>query len=334
MGDNFLQRLLQAHQQGIVSEKTYHIFKEMFLNYVQVIQGSQFPKEYAYAVFESYLDAIEYLAIHPCIFQAFHPMVRQPLDYYELGLRFTRPLIKKVQLLNSQHIHQIQLQLAQGDNVVFLSNHQSELDPQIFSVALEQDYLSLAKDIIFVAGDRVLNDPLAVPLSMGRNLLCIYSKRHIDQPPEKKAEKLVHNQKAMKMMSSLLQEGGKAIYVAPSGGRDRPNQQGNVVIADFDPNSIEMFKLMARQAGKKTHFYPLSLSTYAVLPPPDTIEVELEEMRRLRRTVVGFAFGASIDMTHFPGSDHPDRHEKRKALAQHIWNLVQQGYQEILRNTT
>ena len=43
--------------------------------------------------------------------------------------------------------------------------------------------------MIFVAGERVITDPLAIPFSMGSNLLCIYSKRYIDHPPEKKIEK-------------------------------------------------------------------------------------------------------------------------------------------------
>ena len=60
-------------------------------------------------------------------------------------------------------------------------------------------------------------------------------------------------------MSSLLSEGGKVIYVAPSGGRDRKNLNDKIVVAPFDPQSIEMFSLMARKAKKPTHFYPLSL---------------------------------------------------------------------------
>jgi len=58
----------------------------------------------------------------------------------------------------------------------------------------------------------------------------------------------------MELMSELLSEGGKAIYVAPSGGRDRPNAQGVVEIAPYDPQSIEMFYLMTQRAGHLTHF--------------------------------------------------------------------------------
>ena len=48
-----------------------------------------------------------------------------------------------------------------------------------------------------VAGDRVTTDVVAVPFSKARNLLCIYSKRHIDNPPEEKPKKMRHNAKTM-----------------------------------------------------------------------------------------------------------------------------------------
>ena len=82
-------------------------------------------------------------------------------------------------------------QIADGDNVVLFANHQSEADPQIFSVLLDPKYPGFAEQTIFVAGDRVTTDLLAGPFSMGRNLLCIFSKKHIENPPELKSEKCV-----------------------------------------------------------------------------------------------------------------------------------------------
>ena len=66
-------------------------------------------------------------------------------------------------------------------------------------------------DTIFVAGDRVQTDAIAVPFSMGRDLLCIYSKKHIENPPELKGEKSKHNRLVMKTMAKLFKEGGKCI---------------------------------------------------------------------------------------------------------------------------
>jgi glycerol-3-phosphate O-acyltransferase len=225
-----------------------------------------------------------------------------------------------------QNLVEIADLLDRGENVIFLANHQTEADPQAISILLESTYPKMGEEMIFVAGERVVTDPLAVPASMGRNLLCIYSKRYIDHPPELKMQKQMHNKRTMERMSQLLSEGGKSIYVAPSGGRDRPNAEGIVQVAPFDPQSIEMFYLMARKAGHPTHFYPLTLKTYELLPPPQTIQIELGEARTAKRAPIHIAFAPRIDMEHFPGSDLEDKYERRAARAEHICNLVKQDY--------
>jgi glycerol-3-phosphate O-acyltransferase len=156
--------------------------------------------------------------------------------------------------------------------------------------------------------------------------LCIYSKRYIDFPPEEKMQKQLHNKRTMQLMSELLSEGGKAIYVAPSGGRDRPNPEGIFTVAPFDPQSIEMFYLMASRSGHPTHFYPLALKTYQLLPPPETIQLELGEARLTKRAGIHLAFGGAFNMEEFPGSDLSDKHERRQSRAESIWSTVQTFY--------
>jgi glycerol-3-phosphate O-acyltransferase len=127
-------------------------------------------------------------------------------------------------------------------------------------------------------------------------------------------------------MSELLNEGGKIIYVAPSGGRDRPNSEGVVEVAPFDPSSIEMFYLMSKRAAKKTHFYPMALSTYNLLPPPETIQVELGESRMTKRAPIHLAIGHEVDMERYPNFENKDKNIRRKSRADYIWNLVKQDY--------
>jgi glycerol-3-phosphate O-acyltransferase len=189
----------------------------------------------------------------------------------------------------------------------------------------------MARAMIFVAGGRVLTDPLAVPFSMGRNLLCVYSKRYMDQPPSDRAAKQRHNRKTMEIMARLLAEGGRCIYVAPSGGRDRPGTDGRVEVAPFDPQSIEMFVLMARRSGRPCHFYPMALATYDMLPPPDTIQVELGERRLTRRSPIHLAVGAAVDVDRFAGHDLPDAAARRQARAVAIHDRVCADYRELTR---
>ena len=57
---------------------------------------------------------------------------------------------------------------------------------------------------IYVAGDRVITDPLCKPFSMGRNLLCVYSKKHMNDDPELVDMKRRANTRSLKEMALLL----------------------------------------------------------------------------------------------------------------------------------
>jgi glycerol-3-phosphate O-acyltransferase len=269
----------------------------------------------------------------PFTFEPYHKKVRHPFDYYRFGTDFIKPLVdlphSKIQ--GVEHLNAIARLLQKKENVILLANHQTESDPQAISILLEKTHPEIGSSIIYVAGERVVTDPLAIPFSMGCDLLCIYSKRYIDQPPEKKTDKQLHNKKTMQLMSRLLEEGGKIIYVAPSGGRDRKNKDGVIEVALFDPDSIEMFYLMARKSGIPTHFVPFTLATYALLPPPETIQHELGEARNAKRTPIHIAFAPPFDMNEFPGFENPNKLERREARAKAIWNIVCNTYQNLIK---
>jgi len=240
----------------------------------------------------------------------------------------------------SERIKTIREQVAAGDNVVLLANHQSEADPQIFSVLLDPLYPGFAESTIFVAGDRVTTDLLAQPFSMGRNLLCIFSKKHVENPPELKSEKTRHNRNVMKKMQSLFKEGGQIIWVAPSGGRDRKDEDGAYQVAPFDPKSVEMFRLMADKAGRTTHFYPLSMLTYPICPPPEQVGGAVGERRTVKWSPGGLHFGEPVDLTqfiegcvvdNFPEGCDPTvaRDAARDALTEHIHGIVATNYKKL-----
>ncbi len=327
----FLSKFEQAKQEGALSEKVAGNVLSLYESYVQSVEKAGLNMADYEPTFIALLQFVCEQSANPHPFEPYHQKITEPNDYFAFGLDFLRPLIdesrSKVYHLNN--VKKAAEQLKRGENVIFFANHQTEVDPQLMSLALEDTYPEIGSEVIFVAGHRVVTDPMAIPFSMGRNLLCIYSKRHIDTPPEEKADKQHHNQKAMRRLRELFTEGGKCVYVAPSGGRDRPNAEGEVVVAPFDPDSIEMFRLITKQSKKPAHFYPLALATYDILPPPQTVETELGEERTTKREGILFSFGDEIDMEQFPGSDIHDRHAKRSARAMHIWNLVKQDYAHI-----
>ncbi len=322
-GKNSDHKKIDAALLGDKLSKVVDYFCKCYLNAVQADQVSQ-----AEQLLKTWLGLIDQQICSPAKFEVYHQAVRTPFDYYQFGLDFIRPLInfEKSTLLGKENLAAIHKHILAKENVVLLANHQTEPDPQIISLMLQADYPQLAQEMIFVAGHRVTSDPLAVPMSLGRNLLCIYSKKHIEHPPEEKSAKITHNQRTLRKLKELLIAGGQCIYVAPSGGRDRTNEQGLPEVAAFDADSLELFHLIAKQSQSKTHFYPLALKTFALMPPPKRVEQELGEDRPVSYTPVHLNFGQEIGWDNFSGSQQLDKQSQRKMRAKYIENLVKRNY--------
>jgi glycerol-3-phosphate O-acyltransferase len=318
---------------GSISSRYQSLLRHFYEEVLGALKEANRPLEPFFDVFARFLDLLEKQIHTSYRFEPYHQKVRKPFDYYRFGLNFIRLLIDipRSSILNLDIATQIENQLQRGENVILFANHQTETDPQAISILLEQTHPDLAKRIIYVAGERVVTDPLAIPFSMGCDLLCIYSKRYIDHPIELKAKKQMHNKHTMERMSRLLTEGGKVIYVAPSGGRDRRNAAGEIEVASFDPQSVEMFYLMARKAKRTTHFYPLTLATYELLPPPETIQLELGEARIAKFTPIHISFSPEFNMEQFAGSEESDKSKRRKNRALAIWKIVNQEHQRLIK---
>jgi glycerol-3-phosphate O-acyltransferase len=256
------------------------------------------PSEEITSIVERFISLVKEQLIHPYTFSHYHLAEHSPFNFYDFALKMVRPLVdwNRSYILGEEHLEGIISKLQQGENVVLLANHQSEIDPQAINLLVSPFSYELASSMTFVAGHRVTTDPLAVPFARGTNMLCIYSKRYIEHPPEQKAEKLQHNTKTLSQLDTLLNEGGSCIYIAPSGGRDRFDKNNNPKIAPFDPQSVELFRLLAQKAKQPTHFHLLALSTIHLLPPPKSVTVELGELREVSFSPIRLSFGPSLDL--------------------------------------
>lgn len=168
----------------------------------------------------TFLKQIGVALENPYKFSAFHKAIREPFDYYKWGNGFIKPLVinDESKLFGIEIAQKIAQLAASGENIVILSNHQTEVDPQVLSILLEKNGMpELAEKIIFIAGHKVTTDPVAIPFSMGRNLICIHSKKHIKNPPEDIPRKQAENLESMKALGDLFTEGGRIFWVAPSG---------------------------------------------------------------------------------------------------------------------
>ena len=328
---DFITCLRSFENQGKISKKLSTLLEGFYSSYRETVAPIREELGDLESFFISYLERVSEQECNPYPFEHFHKKIREPFDYYRFGITFLRALFvkEKSTLSGQENLQEILIHMEKGYNVVFLANHQTEADPMAISLLLEDQFPKLAEEMIFVAGERVITDPLAIPFSLGCNLLCIYSKRYIDHPPELKHQKQLHNKKTMQVMSHLLSEGGKCIYVAPSGGRDRRAPDGRIELAAFDPKSIEMFYVMAKRSKTPTFFYPMALATYELLPPPETVQVELGEQRLTKRVDIHLSIGEVIDMDHVPGVENSDKFLRRKSRSDYIWELVKKDYNQF-----
>lgn len=248
------------------------------------------------------------------------------VDFYKFGCEFFRPAMDydNCVVLGQDALDKAMEQIDNGENVVFFANHQSEADPQVMSVLLEKaGYEQKAEELIYVAGHKVTTDLLAIPFSMGRNLICIHSKKHIDADPDTKPFKSRQNLMAMNGMLKKMRKGGAAIWVAPSGGRDRRDvETGEVPIAPFDQKTIDMFRLMGNKSKVPTHYYALSMVSYDICPPPDFVDPGVGEQRNVR--FVPLAIKVNEELENVGGV------ETRHLFTDLAMKRCQEGYDECL----
>ncbi|XP_021887189.1 glycerol-3-phosphate acyltransferase, chloroplastic isoform X1 [Carica papaya] len=236
----------------------------------------------------------------PFIFSPYHKARREPFDYYMFGQNYIRPLVnfKNSFIGNLALFYEMEEKLRQGHNIVLMSNHQTEADPAVIALLLEATNPSIAENMNYVAGDRVLTDPLCKPFSMGRNLICVYSKKHMYDVPELVEMKRKANTRSLKEMALLLRAGSQIVWIAPSGGRDRPDPlTGEWNPAPFDSSSVDNMRRLAEHSGVPGHIYPLALLCYDIMPPPPQVEKEIGERRVVSFHGVGLSLAPEISFT-------------------------------------
>jgi len=283
-----------------LNEPLKRTFTEFLECYVQrAIQKGLSEKE-ALTVMEKIYQRIFEQIQDPYPFPSTHKPTKEDSSFYDLGIKLTAPLILgDPEIKNPDHLREIEARLKNGENVILAANHQTELEPQILSLVCDPVAKDLFRNTYFVAGERVTTDPLAAPLSRGRHLFCIYAKRYVAEDKQIEIDRRMHNLKTIKQMKELLNQGGCCIYVALSGGRDRPDASQQIQLSPFDPSSVGLFALLAHTAKKPTHIYPLVVSTFNVLPPPLKVNKELGERRWTQGGEVSVAFGAAFPYQDF-----------------------------------
>ena len=202
-GEAFMATIDSLLAAGKISQKVHAGLTELFTNYraalVKSPRESNADKEAAMMI-ASIAERVAVQGFDPYTFPSRHERMLEPFDYYAFGQRYCGNLINFDTSFvgNAEGFRRIRSQLDAGDNVVVMANHQSEADPGVWAWMTQYISSSLATDVRYVAGDRVVLDTFAKPFSMGRNLVCVHSKRHMEDDPELRAEKMKTNQRSVR----------------------------------------------------------------------------------------------------------------------------------------
>lgn len=239
------------------ADKLLFLWRDFYNNYKTAVLGSKVPgtdEKLVAQVQASIADNVLLQFKDPYTFPSYHQRLVTPggYSYFEFGQRYVASLtdFSRSVVGHKERWDAAAAQLAAGENVVLLANHQTEADPGVFAHMLMSLHPRMAEEVVYVAGDRVVTDPMCKPFSMGRNLFCVHSKKHLNDIPELKAAKMETNRKTLVSMQRALNAGGALIWIAPSGGRDRPNADGVYLPDKFDPAAVELMRSLVARAKK------------------------------------------------------------------------------------
>ncbi|KAF3449308.1 hypothetical protein FNV43_RR10036 [Rhamnella rubrinervis] len=304
--------------------------EELYQNYKNAILQSGNPKadEIVFSNMTAVLDRVFLDVEEPFDFPPYHKAMREPFDYFMFGQNYIRPLVdfRNSYVGNISIFSEMEEKLKEGHNIVLISNHQTEADPAVIALLLETTNSHIGENLTYVAGDRVVTDPLCKPFSMGRNLICVYSKKHMFDVPELTEMKRKANTRSLKEMAMLLRGGSQIIWIAPSGGRDRPDpvtEEWNP--APFDASAVDNIRRLAEHSGAPGHIYPLALLCHNIMPPPPQVEKQIGEKRMVSFHGVGLSVAPEVNFSEFSAScETPD--EAREVYTQTLYNSVSEQY--------
>ncbi|CRG97572.1 glycerol-3-phosphate 1-O-acyltransferase, putative [Plasmodium gallinaceum] len=298
---NTFEGFLEKYKEEIKKYKSCspQVFLEIFLKYIEVF------KKYRYYSFPN---------VH-----------KYDESLYEWSLKFWSQLIdeKNSKFMGIENIKKIEKWKEEGHNTIIFGNHHIEADANIIKYFFDiHGSQNISRNMIFIGGHKIRVDPLSRPFSVAANLLCIYSKKYIENPPHLKEEKILFNHKSLNALKNLLNEGKQIIWLAPSGGRDRKSSDGNIKISPFDPKIIQTFNIFAKRSKVKTHFVGLALYTYNICPPPNTIDIdEIEKTRSCSYTSVSLNLGEDL-FDVYPNM-------KDEEITTNLYNYVNKLYNQI-----
>ena len=328
--EQFLKAVAMIEASKMLPETAAPAIMELYKSYSDAVisSGVEDAETVATKMIATVVDRVLLQFEEPYSFPSFHQRMLEPFDYYDFGQQYTGNLINFEQSYvgHLERWADVAKYVEAGDNVVLVANHQTEADPAVFALLLEEIYPKLATDVIYVAGDRVVGDPMCKPFSMGRNLLCVHSKKRLEDIPELKDAKIRQNRRTVLEMAKMLARGGNLIWVAPAGGRDRPNADDVFFPAPWDPSAVELMRKLGTSAKPKLHMFPLAMLSHDIMPPPKSIEKQIGEQRVCKFHGVAISLAEELDLQTIASHASEDKEQAQEQLKDIAYEAMEKEY--------
>eukprot|EP00268_Persea_americana_P056642 TRINITY_DN6708_c0_g1_i2.p1 TRINITY_DN6708_c0_g1~~TRINITY_DN6708_c0_g1_i2.p1 ORF type:complete len:155 (+),score=36.01 TRINITY_DN6708_c0_g1_i2:892-1356(+) len=120
--------------------------------------------------------------------------------------------------------------------------------------------------------------------------------------------------------------GARIIWIAPSGGRDRPDPStGEWFPAPFDSSSVDNIRRLLDHSGVPGHVYPLALLCHDIMPPPLQVEKQIGERRLISYHGVGLSVAPEMSFNGITaGIEKPE--EAAALFSQALYTSVIEQY--------
>ena len=112
--------------------------------------------------------------------------------------------------------------------------------------------------------------------------------------------------------------------------RDRPDDEGRWLPADFDQVTVELMLRLGQKAKSKTNFYPFAMWSWKIMPPPPKVVVELGEERIINHSGVGISLAEPLDIPEITKDvDEGDKGAAGKAVTEKTWDEMNKEYLKL-----
>jgi len=273
-GERLTGTLAELVEKGTLDSSVREGLLNLFSSYAGALSMSpRLPasEKEAAQVVAALADRVQVMLEENYTFPSRHTRVLEPFNYFDIGQRAVGNLVDFGASFvgHAERILDMQSAVARGENVLLLANHQSDADGGVWAWMTRELAPSLATDLYYVAGDRVVTDSYAKIYNMGRNLICVHSKKVMDQdPPAVREQKSKINRRSVLELGKLFKQGGAIVWVAPHGGRDRTDASGQLAPGAWDAAAVMLLKRMMDSSPNPGHVYPMAMATAEIMPPP------------------------------------------------------------------